>query len=432
MADYIAIPPAREVRGTVAAPPSKSATNRALVLAALSETPVEIERPLESEDTRALAVCLAAMGAIFEPSRSGLRVHGPLAGPPGREVALDARESGTAARFLTALASAVPGRFLLTGSGRLLDRPLKELVAALGELGAEIEHAGRPGHLPLRIRGGSLRPGRVAVDASRSSQFLSALLLAGPAVPGGLEISASAAVASAPYVSLTLDCLRAFGHEVSGGIEAADGIRVARGRAAVDSYAVPGDYSSALPLLASAGSAGGCVTVTGLIWPSGDADARALPVLERMGIQIEGESGAVTARARRGELAPVAVVATDFPDAVPVLAALAAAAAGESRFEGIPHLRLKESDRIASLAALLEAAGARARENDASLVVGGPFEVSGEREVRRLPTFGDHRIAMAAALLSLALPGLLIENPSCIAKSYPGFFHDLESLVVRL
>jgi 3-phosphoshikimate 1-carboxyvinyltransferase len=427
MTDYLAFPPANGVRGTVAAPPSKSATNRALVLAALSGSAVEIAGPLESEDTRALARCLAAMGARIETVPAGLRVCGPLVGPSDRETLLDAGESGTAARFLAAVASATPGRFLLTGAGRLQERPVGELVEALRSAGAAIEYAGAPGFLPLAISGASLRSGRVAVDASRSSQFLSALLLAAPAVPGGLTVDSAAGIASSPYVETTLDCLRSFGHEVSGGLASPEGIRVRRGANVARRYEVPGDYSSALPLLAAAGTAGGEVTVTGLVTPSLDADARALPVLERMGVELDQAAGSVTARARRGALRPVTVVATEFPDAVPAFAALAALAPGESRFDGIGHLRLKESDRIAALAALLTAAGARVSVFEQSLVVSGP---AGPRAggVARLPTFGDHRIAMAGGLLSLALPGLLIENPDSVSKSYPAFFRDLATI----
>ncbi len=418
-------------------PPSKSATNRALVLAALSRTPVEIVGPLDSEDTSALAACLASMGASVAASSAGLRVGGPLSGPSDREVVLDARESGTAARFLTAIAAATRGRFLLTGSRRLRERPQAELVAALRSAGADIEYAGEEGCLPLRVSGGSLRSGSIAVDASRSSQFLSALLLAAPALEGGLEVVSSSEIASAPYVGTTLDCLRAFGHHVSveGPPSAAAGagarpIKVVAGRTATERYDVPGDYSSALPLLASCGAVSGTVTVTGLAWPSSDADAGALPVLQEMGLAIEGRPGAVTARSRGG-LRAVTVSASHFPDAVPALAALAALAPGESRFEGIGHLRLKESDRIGSLAALLDRAGARGEAGETNLVVRGPARRRDGAGARKLPTFGDHRIAMAAALLSLALPGLLVENPGCVAKSYPGFFRDLESLTVR-
>jgi 3-phosphoshikimate 1-carboxyvinyltransferase len=192
---------------------------------------------------------------------------------------------------------------------------------------------------------------------------------------------------------------------------------------------MPGDYSSAIPLLAAVGSVGGRVELAGLRWPSDDADARALPALKTMGIRLRAASSGIVAEAAREDLRPIAVEATEFPDAVPALAALAALAPGESRFLGVAHLRLKESDRIAALAALVTAAGARAVAAGDSLTVIGPARREGS--IVRLPTFADHRMAMAAALLALRLPGVLIENPACVSKSYPGFFRDLESIAVR-
>ncbi len=435
MTDYLALPAASALRGEVRVPPSKSATNRALLAAALTGSPVLIESPLESDDTEALRGCLAAMGARIESGPSGWRVSGPLRGDPAREVVLDARDSGTAARFLAAAAAATPGRFLLTGSARLCERPIGELGDALRGAGATVAYRGADGCLPIALEGGggnAWKRSEIAVDASRSSQFLSALLLAGLAVDGGLTVRASGAVASAPYVRMTIETLRALGHDVEEG--EALRVRRAAGDAVAERYAVPGDYSSAIPLLAAAGAAGTAgtagsrVVLTGLRWPSGDADALALPALERMGLRLESASGSVAAAADPGSLRPVKVAAADFPDAVPALAALAALAPGESRFSGIAHLRLKESDRIAALAALLEAAGARAvAEPDALTVVGPVRPVA----AARLPTAGDHRMAMAAAILAIARPGILIENPGCVSKSYPNFFRDLESLAVR-
>jgi len=425
LSDFLLIPAARGVRGTLRAPSSKSATNRALLLAAFSPAEVEIVRPLASEDTEALCRCLAAMGAAIEPSRKGLLVRGPLSGRREMEVLLNVKDSGTAARFLAAAASVTPGRFLLTGSARLRERPIGELVAALRSAGAEILYSEREGCLPLKIRGGTLRSGSLAVDASRSSQFLSALLLAAVAVEGGLEVRPSGPIVSSPYVEVTLEALAAFGHEVAAG----GTFRVARGSSPVSRYETPGDYSSALPLLAAAGVAGGEVTVTGLRYPSRDADALALPVLERMGLRIEARPSAVTARAERAAARPVTASASEFPDAVPTLAALALFASGTSRFYGIRHLRWKESDRIEALAALLRAAGGSAAAGEDELIVGGPPRSGAE--IRCLPTASDHRIAMAAGLISLGVPALSIENPGCVGKSYPGFFHDLESLIWR-
>ncbi|HEV8608651.1 MAG TPA: 3-phosphoshikimate 1-carboxyvinyltransferase [Thermoanaerobaculia bacterium] len=426
--DYLAFPPVRGIRGTIAAPPSKSATNRALVLAALRSDPVELVRPLDSEDTRALVRCLESMGAKFTPSERGLTAHGPVGRSGGAQVVLDAGSSGTAARFLAAVAAAVPGRYRLTGSTRLCERPMAELVTALRSAGASIEPAGREGFLPLVISGKTLRSGGLTVDATRSSQFVSALLLAAVAVEGGLSVEPSGPVVSAPYVETTLETLAAFGHRVRRGNAGA--IAVERGDPAASSYSVPGDWSSALPYLAAAGIAGGEVEVTGLTSPSSDADAHAADVLEAMGVAVERRGGSVRASGDARSLRPVSVDARDFPDAVPVLAALAAHAEGESRFRGVAHLRGKESDRLAALAALLDAAGANASAMEDELVVTGSPRPSAVG-APRLPTFDDHRMAMAAALLSLSSSGTLIENPGCVSKSYPAFFRDLETILVR-
>lgn len=180
MTDYLALPAARRALGIVDAPSSKSATNRALVLAAMSADPVEIGRPLESEDTANLARCLAAMGARIERRTDALIIHGPLAGRPGEEVRLDAGDSGTAARFLTALCAATPGRFLLTGSPQLLERPMRELLEALVSIGASVESREREGFLPVAILGAGSGARLVSTRRARVS---SCRLCSWPAPP---------------------------------------------------------------------------------------------------------------------------------------------------------------------------------------------------------------------------------------------------------
>jgi len=423
--DFLAFPPVRSLSGTVRVPPSKSATNRALLLAALTPSPVEVVRPLESDDTRVLRRCLEAMGASMAPTKDGVRVAGPLGSRGGSEVGLEAADSGTAARFLLAAAAATPGRFLLTGSQRLRERPMGELVDALRSAGARIEYRGREGCLPVAIEGGTVETGELRVDASRSSQFLSALLLAGIAVEGGLRVRPTGAVASAPYVGATLDVLRELGHVA----EESDGVvSVRRGESVAARYATPGDYSSAVPLAAAVGAAGGEVTLAGLRWPSADADAAAFPVLRTMGVSAEPHGDGVRVSSA-GRPSPASAVAAEFPDAVPSLAALAMLAEGESTFSGIAHLRLKESDRLAALRELAAAVGGRATVTEHELRIAGP--PSPRTTITRLPTHRDHRIAMAAGILSLRRPGLLVEGPECVAKSYPDFFRDLESLARR-
>lgn len=426
MSEYLAVPPATRLAGRLRVPSSKSATNRALLLAALTESPVEIARPLESEDTGALGRCLRAMGAAIGRTGEGLRVSGPLRGGAGGEIALDAGDSGTAARFLAAACAVTRGRFLLSGSPRLRERPIGDLVNALRSAGARMTYREREGGLPLEIEGGPLASREIVVDASRSSQFVSALLIAAVAVEEGLRVRPAGPIASEPYVATTLEVLRDFGHDA----EAGEAFTVRRGPRVAGRYATPGDYSSAIPLAAAVGAAGGEIELEGLRWPSGDADARALPVLEAMGISIERGQQAFRIRAERAALRAASADAGSFPDAVPPLAALAMLAEGRSVFSAIGHLRLKESDRLASLAALAEAVGARAEASEDVLEV---FGVGGapRQPVVRAPTFRDHRIAMAAGILALRLPGVLIEDPDCVAKSYPNFFRDVESLAIR-
>jgi 3-phosphoshikimate 1-carboxyvinyltransferase len=433
LSEYLAFPAVREARGAVRVPASKSATNRALLLAALAGFEIEIVRPLESEDTDAIRACLAAMGASISPSEEGVRVRGPLGLAAGERAVLDARDSGTAARLLAAVASAVAGRFVVTGSERLRERPVGDLVDALRAAGARIRYAHTDGLLPLEIEGATLRPGAsVRVDASRSGQFLSALLIAGAALQGegGLEASAAGPVASEPYVRLTAAMLREFGHSVE---DSGGGVRVRPGSTRISRYEPRGDWSSAVPLLAAAAVAGGRVEARGVAWPPDgtEADAAAAEVFERMGAAVEGSAGGVSVSASQGALRPVAVAATGFPDAVPALAACAAFAEGESRFTGIGHMRWKESDRIDALADLLQAAGVEAAAEPGALVVRGQSWRGARPWAARLPTRNDHRIAMAGGLLALRLPGMLVESPRSVAKSYPGFWRDLESLAVR-
>ncbi len=205
----------------------------------------------------------------------------------------------------------------------------------------------------------------------------------------------------------------------------------AAGRALASRYDVPGDYSSAVPLLAAVTAVGGRIRLTGLRWPSADADARALPVLESMGLALAGSKDGIEASAPGRAPRPVSVRATEFPDAVPALAAVAALAEGRSRFDGVGHLRLKESDRIGALVEILTLGGSETRARTATRSWSKDRPRPSARRRSRLPTHRDHRMAMAAAILSLRLPSLLVENPACVSKSYPSFFRDLERLCVR-
>ena len=414
--------------GDLLVPGSKSVTNRALVAAACADGESVLSNPLEASDTRVLASVLELLGMKIFFERGSWRVRGPLPprGDSAAELVIDVGDAGTPARFLSALLSVIPGRYVLDGTPRLRERPMSPLFEAIRNLGGDVTCLAREGFLPARIRGGSLRGGRVTIRGDVSSQFLSALMLVSPLVPGGIELEVDGPLASASYLALTRRVLEGFG--ASGG----GGYRPAR-------YRVPGDDSAACFPIAGAIASGGRVTLRGLAHDSEQPDAafRAWAasaggtlVWESSGegdevLTVSGPPGGARA------LLPVTVDVDAAPDAALPLAALVAFAGGTSRFTGALRLREKESDRLAAALDLLTRAGAVAREErDAR----GPVLVmDGRAGVPRPAAFyahADHRVAMSAAVLALTLPeGSTLDHPESVAKSWPGFWAAWDALI---
>ncbi|MBP7676667.1 MAG: 3-phosphoshikimate 1-carboxyvinyltransferase [Thermoanaerobaculia bacterium] len=404
--------------GRVRIPGSKSLTNRALVAAALAPGRSELVDPLDCDDTRVLAAALGALGATVRRGARSWIVEGPLTGAPGGERTIDVGPAGTPARFLLALLAALPGRFVLDGSPRMRERPMQPLVEALASLGARIEPLGREGFLPLRVEGGTLGTGTLSIRSDVSSQFVSALLLASPAVAGGLDVRSAGRAASGAYVELTRQVLAVFAPE---------------GRPTPARYAVPADDSAACFPIAGALVSRGRVEIEGLDPASAQPDA----VFRRWAADAggtlrwegTGEEAVlvVEGSARRGVEADV----DPAPDAALPLAALVAFARGASRLRGVARLREKESDRLAAAEDLLVRAGAEARveaeSGEESLLVDG---LAGQPVRADFRAWGDHRVAMAAAVLALALPeGSTLDDPGVVSKSYPAFWSDWSSLV---
>ena len=316
--------------GRSAHPPgSKSLTHRAYALALLCRQPVEIVRPLDAEDTRLFAAALTKLG--FRVEHRGESVHvAPSGRDPGR-AAIDCGNAGTLFRFLVALLATQPGEWTLDGTPRLRERPVGPLADALAELGAEIEWRGAPGHAPLVVRGGSLAGGRARLDAGESSQYLSALLLAGQRAPAPIEIEVAALV-SAPYVDLTVDLILAHGGVVERpqpGLWRTEPSVIAGGRIEIEA-----DLSAAAYPAAAAALAGGGILIRGVRLDSRQGDRRFLDLLREMGARVEPALGGV--RVDRGELAALDVDLSDIPDQVPTLAALAPFARGH---DGDPQRR---------------------------------------------------------------------------------------------
>jgi 3-phosphoshikimate 1-carboxyvinyltransferase len=415
--------------GALRVPGSKSVTNRALLAAACADGESLLLNPLESSDTRALAEALRLLGAEIFSEGVGWRVRGPLRprGDSAPEQVVDVGDAGTPARFLSVLLAAVPGRFVLDGSPRMRERPMSPLFEAIRTLGGEIRCLAREGFLPAAIRGGTLRGGRVTIRGDVSSQFLSALQLVSPLVSGGVTLDVTGPVASAAYLVLTRRVLEGFGASPGGGY------RPAR-------YRVEGDDSAACFPLAGALVSSGRVTVRGVTRDSGQPDAAfrgwavaAGGVLEwntapdgEESLTVSGPAGGARA------LRPMVLDVDAAPDAALPLATALAFADGTSRLTGVARLREKESDRLATAVDLLTRAGASARAGRDE--AGAPvLEISGRGGEPRAAAFvahGDHRVAMSAAVLALALPaGSTVDDPSCVAKSWPGFWEAWAPLV---
>ena len=412
------------VRGTVRPPGSKSLTNRALAVAALADSRTTIESAGVNDDTRVMASALGALGIEVEVDERARRIR--VAGCGGRvpdgPKDLCTGDSGTATRFLTALVAAGRGRYRIDGSERMRERPIQDLLDALGTLGVEARSDAGTGCPPVTIRTDGLRGGEVEVRGATSSQFLSGLLLAAPAASLPVTIRVAGELVSKPFVDMTLAVMRDFGVAVVREGYARFEIaapQAYRGRR----YAVEPDASSASYFLAAAAATGGRVTVEGLSRASIQGDARFADVLGEMGCAVAWSAEGVTV-AGPEHLRGIRIDMNAMPDMVLTLAPLALLARGRTVIENVANLRVKESDRLTALATELGRLGARVEEHPDGLVIWPPQAVLSAE----VATYNDHRMAMGFAIVGLRVPGILIGGAECVSKTYPEFFEDLESL----
>jgi 3-phosphoshikimate 1-carboxyvinyltransferase len=398
-----------------------------------------IERPLLAEDTRLFLTALARCGFGVEERPASREVvltppiepAGAAGAPAAAPVAIFCGNAGTLLRFLIAALAALPGRWRLEGTPRLCQRPVGPLVEALRELGAAIRYLGAPGCAPLEIAGASLASGTICLDAGDSSQFLSALLMAGLAAPGELRIEV-AVLTSAPYVEVTLAAVRLCGGRI-------DRLSAESGKVAYRTFPglrlpsrlrVEGDASAACYPAAAAALTGGEVTLAGLAADSTQGDRRFLDLLASMGAQVSWKGAEVEVRG--GPLQGIEADLSGMPDQVPTLAALAPFARGTTRIVNVGHLRLKESDRLAAMAGELRRLGAKVEEGADRLEIAGSWHDSPAPSGRvTVDPHDDHRIAMSLALVGLRRPGVVIGSPQVVAKSYPSFWQDLQGLLER-
>ncbi len=415
-------PLARPPDTEVAIPGSKSLTNRALVAAGLSRGRSTLTGVLDADDTRAMLAGLEALGVGIVRSRDAttVTVEGVAGNPPVTDARIDARLSGTTARFLAPVLARVPGTSHLDGLPPFRRRPMGPSIAALRSLGLTVIEHGAADHLPITVTGGPVAGGEVEVAGEVSSQFLSGLLLAGPAFPSGLTVRVSTPLVSVPYVEMTVEVLRWFGAELTRP-DAATFVVAGGGTRAADVVIEP-DASAASYLLAAAAITGGRVRVPGLTAASHQGDAGFAAVLGRMGAEVVVDEHGTEVRGT-GSLRGIEVDLGAMSDTAQTLAAVAVFAEGPTRITGIGFIRAKETDRIEAVATELSRLGIDAREERDGLLIH-----PGRPSPGVVATYDDHRMAMSFALLGLVVPGIAIADPGCVAKTFPSYFEVLEQL----
>jgi 3-phosphoshikimate 1-carboxyvinyltransferase len=420
-------PLCRPPEASVRVPGSKSITNRALVLAALASHGGEcvLSGVLRSEDTEVMVASLRALGFSVYPDWDAdvIGILPPKSGTasvvPAGAAELFVANSGTSMRFLTALVSLGHGSYRIDGVARMRERPLDDLLAALRQMGVDVESERGNGRPPVVVRAKGLAGGRVTIRGDVSSQFLSGLLMASPYAGANVEIAVDGPLVSRPYVDMTVAMMRQFGAAVDvckGGFVVLGGQRYVP-----QNYEVEPDASSAGYFWAAAAIAGGEVEVPGLPARSLQGDVRFVEVLEEMGCRVARCPAGVSVYGRR--LHGIDVDMNDISDTVMTLGAVACFAEGPTTIRNVAHIRHKETDRLAALATELRRVGAGVEEFADGLTI-----TPGSLHGAEVETYNDHRMAMSLALVGLRVPGVVVKNPGCVAKTYPGFFTDLDKM----
>ncbi|EHD21917.1 MULTISPECIES: 3-phosphoshikimate 1-carboxyvinyltransferase [Brenneria] len=425
MQQSLTLPPVKLINGTINLPGSKSVSNRALLLAALSAGTTRLTNLLDSDDVRHMLNALQTLGVSYQLSSS--RTQCEIVGVGG---ALRARKplelflgnAGTAMRPLAAALCLTDGDIVLTGEPRMKERPIGHLVDSLRQGGAKVDYLEQENYPPLRLHGG-FQGGDISVDGSVSSQFLTALLMAAPLAAQDTRIRIQGDLVSKPYIDITLNMMKTFGIAVRN--ENYQRFYVSGGQQyrSPGDYLVEGDASSASYFLAAGAIRGGTVRVTGVGRASVQGDIRFADVLEKMGAKIRWGDDYI--ECRRGELRAIDMDMNHIPDAAMTIATTALfAAGGTTTLRNIYNWRVKETDRLAAMAIELRKVGAQVEEGEDYIRITPPAKL----KAAEIETYNDHRMAMCFSLVALSDTPVTILDPKCTAKTFPDYFDQLASL----
>jgi 3-phosphoshikimate 1-carboxyvinyltransferase len=413
------IEPIRNLDATVEIPGSKSFTQRALVIASLAEGKSLLYNALLSEDSMHLMEALTDLGATFQIQGKDIHVTGTggRLRNPGKSIYLG--DNGTAMRFLTSLVALGKGEYILTGSERLCQRPVEPLLEALRSFGVDARSKDGNGFPPVAIRGGGFPGGHVVFKDIASSQFVSALMICSPYARKETVIELEGTIRSYPYLEMTQEVMEAFGARVFQDHPCRFTVS-GEGHYVHREYRIEGDASSASYFLLAAAICGGRIRVKNLNPQTRQGDAGFPAILETLGCRvIRGENWVEVwgTELNRGEYT---FDLGNMPDIVPTLAVLASRRFGRTSIRNVSHLRFKESDRLKALVTELRKMNINAQEDvDGLMIEGGPAKGA------LIETYNDHRMAMSFAILGLVVPGVRIQNPGCVAKSFPDFWEKL-------
>jgi 3-phosphoshikimate 1-carboxyvinyltransferase len=425
--ERLAIVPSQNIATSHAVPGSKSYTNRALIIAALARGPSTLLGALESDDTIVARRALSSLGIPIEQEGQTIRVHGQAGRFCDPDQTLYLGNSGTSTRFFTAMLTLADFPCTITGNARMQQRPIADLVEALYSLGADVTSIEKNGCPPIHIGPQRLRGGTTAISGAISSQFLSALLMVAPYAQQEVVLEVRDKLVSVPYVDITLDIMARFGvhvHHENYQRFVIAGQQFYQGQ----EYLIEGDASSATYFWGLAALLGRKMTIRNIPSSSAQADLKFLQVLERMGCEISRHDG-LTVNGPN-VLKPLGKIdLNDLPDAAMTVAVLAAFCSGKTHICNVGNLRVKETDRLHALATELRKIGVLVEEfPDGISINSDPESLHGAD----IETYDDHRMAMCFGMAGVRLPGIEIQQPSCVSKTYPEFWQDLKHLGVNL
>jgi len=410
------------LNATVHVPGSKSLTNRALLIASLANGTTHLTNALFSDDSRYFAQALQTLGFDVQLDETSftMTVTGLGGKIPTKKAELFIGNAGTAARFLSAFLTLGNGEYILDGEPRMRERPIGDLIAALHQLGVELE--ARNNCPPVEISAKGLLGGKTTIAGDISSQFLSALLMVAPYAQNEIEITLSTELNSKPYVDMTIAIMKDFGVEIERNGYSRFTIHPSH-YSPLSKYSIESDASAASYFFAAPAICGGTVKVENISRKSVQGDIGFLDVLQQMGCVVTESDNSITVH-RPSSIVGVDVDMRDIPDTAQTLAAIAPFADSPTRIRGIASARVKETDRVSATCAELKRLGVQVEEHEDGMTI-YPCQTFKPSNVQ---TYNDHRMAMAFSLIGLRFDGVTIENPSCVSKTFPNFFEVLETL----